>query len=318
MVSHQRSSRPAASLTSFARELVEGTARTLLRWIALAWDTAIGQSCPVTEPAAAPGSAEPDRPPAREARPSEEAPRSTVEHIPWGYGRDRVTAIAVDGDRLYVYWEVTDPALARAQARLAGDPYPSLRVYDVTGRIFDGTNAHGHFDHRIGRDDRQWFFHVGRPGSTVVVEIGCASGDGSFVRIARSRRVDFPRREMRPPGPSEWLTVRGGAVVARTRSPEGDGARPAVERMAGAAADARSGDGELAGLATPATPGSIGRRGEGSSDSARVGGASERRLGGGSDERLGGSGAGRLGHASEERLGGASENVEQRSKAGSA
>ena len=33
--------------------------------------------------------------------------------IPWGYGQDRVTGMVVDPDRLYVYWEVTDDAIAR-------------------------------------------------------------------------------------------------------------------------------------------------------------------------------------------------------------
>ena len=30
------------------------------------------------------------------------------EHIPWSYGQDRITAMAVDPDTLYVYWEVAD------------------------------------------------------------------------------------------------------------------------------------------------------------------------------------------------------------------
>ena len=38
--------------------------------------------------------------------------------IPWGYGYDRVTAMAVDPARLYVYWEVTDSAIAAARAGL--------------------------------------------------------------------------------------------------------------------------------------------------------------------------------------------------------
>ena len=59
----------------------------------------------------------------------------------------------VDPDRLCVYWEVTDDGIARARAGLgAGGPgaWLALRVYDVTGRIFDGTNAHSYFDHNAG------------------------------------------------------------------------------------------------------------------------------------------------------------------------
>src|SRR5262249_47357516 len=39
-------------------------------------------------------------------------PRAVLEHIPWGYGQDRVTAMVIDPERLYVYWEVTDEAIA--------------------------------------------------------------------------------------------------------------------------------------------------------------------------------------------------------------
>jgi hypothetical protein len=167
----------------------------------------------------APAPARMETPPARdEARgdptrkfdlgqPAEPAP---TEHIPWGYGQDRVTAIVVDPDRLYVYWEATDPAIERARAGLGpGGPgaWLSLRVYDVTGRLFDGTNAHGYVDQRVERTDRQWFLHVGRPGSTACVELGLMSHEGYFVRIARSGRADFPRRGPAPPGDVEWLTV---------------------------------------------------------------------------------------------------------------
>ncbi len=131
--------------------------------------------------------------------------------IPWGYGQDRVTAMVVDPDRLYVYWEVTDEAIERARAGLGAggaDAWLSLRLYDVTGRIFDGTNAHGYRDQRVERSDRQWFFHVGKPSSTACVELGLKSYEGYFVRVARSGRADFPRREPASPGEIEWLTVR--------------------------------------------------------------------------------------------------------------
>lgn len=139
------------------------------------------------------------------------------EHIPWGYGEDRVTAMPVDPDRLYVYWEVTDDAIAAARRGLGegGDgAWLSLRVYDVTGRIFDGTNAHAYFDHRVERHDRQWFFSLGRPGSTVCVDVGMKSVEGYFVRIARSGRVDLPRATPAPPAAPEWVTVRAesGAI----------------------------------------------------------------------------------------------------------
>jgi hypothetical protein len=133
-----------------------------------------------------------------------------VEHIPWGYDQNRITAMAVDPRRMYAYWEVRDDAIAAARQALGRggkDAWPNLRVYDVSGRIFDGTNAHGYFDVKVDRSDRHWFLDIGKPTSTHCVEIGMKSYEGYFQKIARSGRVDFPRAEPAGAGPVEWLSV---------------------------------------------------------------------------------------------------------------
>jgi hypothetical protein len=156
--------------------------------------------------------------------------------IPWSYGRERVRALAVDPERLYVYWEVTDEARERARAKLgagASTAWLSLRVYDTTGRLFDGTNAHSYFDHRVENGSRQWFFDIGKPGSEAFVEIGMKSHEGYFVRIARSGRVSFPRRSPAPYREPQWLTVRALSEppVITTRRAEGQ-LGPAARRRA--------------------------------------------------------------------------------------
>jgi hypothetical protein len=131
--------------------------------------------------------------------------------IPWGYGRDRITAMPVDPDRLYAYWEVTDDAIARARSGLGAGgegAYLCLRLYDITGRIFDGTNAHETWDFGIDRSQRQYFFQVGKPSSEAVVEIGLKSHEGFFVKVSRSGRVVFPRRSPNAGGEAEWMSVR--------------------------------------------------------------------------------------------------------------
>ena len=162
--------------------------------------------------------------------------------LPWAYGRDRVTAIFVDADRLYAYWEATDPSIEQARQRLgAGGPtaWLNLRVYDVSGRLFDGTNAHSYFDQGIDRSDRQWFFDIGRPGSSVVVELGLRSHEGYFVKIARSGRIDFPRREPAPPGDVEWLTVRPGTLEVGEPYTEERGAHAPAEARGASASPSR-------------------------------------------------------------------------------
>lgn len=133
-----------------------------------------------------------------------------LRHIPWGYGMTRVTAMAVDPERLYAYWEITDQDLHRARAGLppGADIRLVLRIFDITGRIFDGTNAHHSFDVAIGRSDRQWFLNLNRPDSTAVVEVGLICPQGSYIPLARSKPVDFPRRQPAPPSEPEWRVAQ--------------------------------------------------------------------------------------------------------------
>jgi hypothetical protein len=153
---------------------------------------------------------------------SQEEP--TPHHIPWSYGQNRVTAMVVDPDKMFAYWECTDAAIDAARRGLGGagnDAWLNLRVYDVTGRLFDGTNAHSYFDHRVDRSDRQWFFFIGKPTSVACVELGLKSAEGFFVKICRSGRVEFPRSEPAGSNNVEWLTVNTASGYAGQPVPGG-------------------------------------------------------------------------------------------------
>lgn len=170
----------------------------------------------------------------RESSATETGEAAPPRNIPWAYGRDRIRALAVDPERLYVYWEVTDEARERSRAGLGpggATAWLSLRIYDTTGRLFDGTNAHGYSDHRIDSGSRQRFFDIGKPGSEAFVEIGMKSHEGYFVRIARSGRVTFPRRSPAPYREPQWLTVRAGSETpVATKPATGTGFEPAPQR----------------------------------------------------------------------------------------
>ena len=109
----------------------------------------------------------------------------------------------------------------------------------MTGRIFDGTNAHAYFDQSVSRTDRQWFFFIGKPTSTAVVELGLKSREGYFVRVARSGRAEFPRVEAASGGGVEWLTVH--AATGPVGEPAADGRAPVgVHRHARAGSPRRA------------------------------------------------------------------------------
>jgi hypothetical protein len=148
------------------------------------------------EPAAAPGPVKPSEPP-------------VLGHIPWGYGENRVTALARDPHWIFVYWELTDEAIERARAEVdAPDAECVLRVYDTTHRLFDGTNANWSMDVPIHRPSNNHYVCVNRPASTFHVDIGVKSREGYFAKIARSGPAEMPRDSISPDTRVEWMTVQ--------------------------------------------------------------------------------------------------------------
>ncbi|HXX93252.1 MAG TPA: DUF4912 domain-containing protein [Planctomycetota bacterium] len=128
--------------------------------------------------------------------------------IPWAYGDNRITAMARDPHWAYAYWEVSDEAIATARGRTT-DPMAglALRVYDSTHREFNGLNAHHSFDLGVDRATTSYTFRIGRPGSTIHVDIGVRAVDGTYVPIARSSAVGMPRDSVSPDTRAEWSTV---------------------------------------------------------------------------------------------------------------
>src|SRR5580658_7545656 len=130
--------------------------------------------------------------------------------LPWSYGENRLTALVRDPDSAFLYWEATDDGIAAARERLGpagADGWCNLRVYDTSGRVFDGTNANDYFDVRVDRADREYFLMIRRPGSAMHVEIGIKTHEGYFQPVARSGRADFPRSGPSPDGSVSWMTV---------------------------------------------------------------------------------------------------------------
>jgi len=89
---------------------------------------------------------------------------------------------------------------APRSGRAAGTRGSNLRVYDVSGRIFDGRTRHSYFDVKVDRDTRQWFFEIGKPTSSHCVEIGLKSYEGYFAKIVRSVESTSRARRRRAGG----------------------------------------------------------------------------------------------------------------------
>jgi hypothetical protein len=160
-------------------------------------DRAVAKASKTPSAAAAPA-ASPDLRP---------GPIPVLGNIPWSYGQTRITAIARDPHCVFAYWEYPDQALEEARKKLnAPSAGPVLRVYDTTYRIFDGTNAHGFFDVPVDRTASRYYFHMNRPATTFVIDIGAKEQD-RFATIARSGPAETPRDSYSGDGRVDWMTV---------------------------------------------------------------------------------------------------------------
>ena len=152
--------------------------------------------------------------------------------IPWGYGDTRIVGMARDPLWACVYWEVTDESIKAARKKL-GDEHAglALRIYDTTGRDFNGLNAHLHWDLGVDRGTTIYHFKAGKPGVTLHIDIGVSNGHGGFQPIARSNPVEMPRDSISSDTRTDVTTVfRTGTQYTyrhRYQAPPGGGGGPA-------------------------------------------------------------------------------------------
>jgi len=146
------------------------------------------------------------------------APEHTEQHLPEpqlprSYGVDRLALMARDPHWLYAYWEIT----ATRQEEFAttygpqawSSTHPVLRVYDVTGVDFNGSNAKGFLDIHLGDDIENWHIEVSEPNRAFCVDLGRMFQDGRFITLLRSNVVTTPRASISDRLDEEWMWIEG-------------------------------------------------------------------------------------------------------------
>jgi hypothetical protein len=116
----------------------------------------------------------------------EKYPPLPVGFLPEEYGEDAIALMTVDPRKLFIYWEVREDALTK----LTGDL--NIRLYDVTGIDFDGTNASSYLDLAVSNRIGSWYIDV-NPEREFVADVGVIDHSGVFTTIARSNKASTPR-----------------------------------------------------------------------------------------------------------------------------
>ncbi|GAB4326622.1 MAG: hypothetical protein Kow0059_23010 [Candidatus Sumerlaeia bacterium] len=128
--------------------------------------------------------------------------------MPEEYGDTRIVALARDVRWAWAYWEIGEHT--RAQHGIPRGRHTrtlALRIYDVTGVAFDGTNAHLFFDIVINDLATSWYFETPEPNRTYCIDVGYYAPDGAYVTVARSNLFQTPRDTMSDQTGDAWMEV---------------------------------------------------------------------------------------------------------------
>jgi hypothetical protein len=131
--------------------------------------------------------------------------------VPDGYGETRIVLQVRDPFWMHVYWEIaqeTEFELSRSLGALRDTAAMALRVHDVTGIQFDGTNSRSTTDIRVSNLANNWYLNVQEPDRSYCVDLGLLTEDAHFHLIARSNVVHTPRAGVSGVVDEEWATIR--------------------------------------------------------------------------------------------------------------
>ena len=132
--------------------------------------------------------------------------------LPRDYGDTKLVILPRDPVWFYAYWEISQDAFAGIRKKVGEQRFDAsrwaLRIYDVTGVNFDGTNAHRYFDIFIDRNAGNWYINVGEVNRSWCADLGIATPDGEFIVIVRSNVLTMPRQGVSPITDEQWAILQ--------------------------------------------------------------------------------------------------------------
>lgn len=135
-----------------------------------------------------------------------------VPELPQSYGIDRLVLLVKDPYWVYAYWEVTATKMeefASSYGDIWNNSKSVMRVYDITGVVFNGNNAHGFFDIPINDFADNWHIEVGNANRTYCADLGRLLPNGNFIAMLRSNSVTTPRDSLSDNMDEEWMWIEG-------------------------------------------------------------------------------------------------------------
>ncbi|MFH0925877.1 MAG: DUF4912 domain-containing protein [bacterium] len=131
--------------------------------------------------------------------------------LPKYYDNTRLTLMPRDPYSMYAYWEVASTSLISLQDRFDEEEISEkniiLRIYDVTGIDFTGSNANNFFDIEVGVSKGNQYINLWSDNVSYIGEIGVKSTSEVFFNLARSNFIHIPRLGCSPRTEQIWMKV---------------------------------------------------------------------------------------------------------------
>jgi hypothetical protein len=138
---------------------------------------------------------------------AEQRPAVPFDTLTHEYGSERMALMARDPYMAFSYWELPQSRLEKEKAWFGWDSKLCVRVYDVTGVLFDGTNATAYFDQEVYDRVGSWYFDFSRPMHSFCADLGLLAPNGRFLTMIRSNAVTMPRDGVSDVLDEEWMLV---------------------------------------------------------------------------------------------------------------
>lgn len=129
------------------------------------------------------------------------------EELPKIYGETKIMLLPRDPFWAFAYWEISEKTKKEFEEKLKVAQL-NLRVYDVTGIDFDGTNANSYFDIQVSELADNWYINLPQMNRSWCVDLGLKYPDGSFEMITRSNIVHAPRYGVSPITDEQWAMLQ--------------------------------------------------------------------------------------------------------------
>jgi hypothetical protein len=131
--------------------------------------------------------------------------------LPKTYNETKIVILPQDPIWIYTYWEISEDTVKKT-AEYHGENFDSynvvIRVYDITGIDFDGSNAHRYFDINVHPLALSWYINVGEYNRSWCVDICYILQNGDFVTIARSNDLTMPRYGVSNISDEQWALLK--------------------------------------------------------------------------------------------------------------